>query len=330
MSDNLLRDILREYDEYRLNEEQALKERESEVMRSIPEFARFRNAFVSTLAEKARLLIQNPNESEPPEHNMDTYRQREVELLKQHGYPTDYLIPRFRCTLCKDTGFTGELVRERCNCLVQQLIERTYRLSDITGLEKENFDTFDADVFPDVPLREGSMTQREYMRQLKTVLAEYQSVYPDNPKRNLLFTGKTGLGKTFLLNCLAKSILDRGHTVLKVTSYNLFEHLFRNAMENSREAHILKDRIFSVDTLIIDDLGTETKRNNFTAEELFNILNERYLQHQHTFLSTNLTLADLKECYSDRVTSRLFDTQSTMIIRFSGQDIRLKHKNVST
>ena len=330
MSDNLLRDILREYDEYRLNEEQALKERESEVMRSIPEFACFRNAFVSTLAKKARLLIQNSNESELPEHNMDTYRQREVTLLKQHGYPIDYLIPRFRCTLCKDTGFTGELVRERCNCLVQQLIERTYRLSDITGLEKENFDTFDADVFPNVPLRAGSMTQREYMQQLKTVLAEYQSAYPDNPKKNMLFTGKTGLGKTFLLNCLAKSILDKGHTVLKVTSYNLFEHLFRNAIHNSEESHMLKDRIFRVDTLIIDDLGTETKRNNFTAEELFNILNERYLQRQHTFLSTNLTLADLKECYSDRVTSRLFDTQNTMIIRFSGQDIRLKQKNPST
>ena len=329
MTDNLLRDILREYDEYRLNEEQALKERESEVMRNIPEFARFRNAFVSTLAEKARLLIQNSNESELPEHNMDMYRQREVALLKQHGYPTDYLTPRFRCTLCKDTGFTGELVRERCNCLIQRLIERTYRLSDITGLEKENFDTFDADVFPNIPLRKGSMTQREHMQKLKDVLEEYQSVYPDNPNINLLFTGKTGLGKTFLLNCLAKSILDKGHTVLKVTSYNLFEHLFRNVMQNSSESHILKDRIFNVDTLIIDDLGTETKRNNFTAEELFNILNERYLKRQHTFLSTNLTLSELKECYSDRVTSRLFDTQSTMMIPFSGQDIRRRQKSPS-
>ena len=146
-----------------------------------------------------------------------------------------------------------------------------------------------------------------------------------NKRRNSV-TGNR-FRKTFLLNCLAKAILDKGYTVLKVTSYNLFEHLFRSAMGSSREDSLLmKESIFDVDTLIIDDLGTETRRNNFTAEELFNILNERYLQEKHTFLSTNLSLTDLREYYSDRVTSRLFDTQNTVILRFLGQDIRLKGK----
>ena len=159
------------------------------------------------------------------------------------------------------------------------------------------------------------------------MLWEYQQAYPQNERKSLLFTGKTGLGKTFLLNCLAKALLDKGSTVLKITSYNLFEHLFKSVLGRSGEdSLILKDLIFNVDTLIIDDLGTETRRNNFTAEELFNILNERYLKQRHTFLSTNLSLADLREFYSDRVTSRLFDTQNTMILRFQGQDIRLRGK----
>ena len=169
------------------------------------------------------------------------------------------------------------------------------------------------------------MTQREYMLQLKSVFWNYQEEFPNNPKKNILFTGKTGLGKTFLLNCLAKALLDKGHTVMKVTSYNLFEHLFRSIWADSPEdVSFMKERIFEVDVLIIDDLGTETRRNNFTAEELFNILNERYLKKKHTFLSTNLSLSDLKSYYSDRVTSRLFDTRNTMIFRFSGQDIRLR------
>ncbi|HZJ82716.1 MAG TPA: DNA replication protein DnaC, partial [Clostridia bacterium] len=82
--------------------------------------------------------------------------------------------------------------------------------------------------------------------------------------------------------------------------------------------------LFEVDALIIDDLGTETRRNNYTTEDLFNILNERTIQRNHTFLSTNLGLADLRDRYSDRITSRLFDTSNTMLVGFRGQDIRLR------
>jgi DNA replication protein DnaC len=327
MRDNLLKEILREYDSYRLEQQQALKEREAEVMKSIPELARLRNTLVSSLADKARALILNPKEPSPhlSAEMTEKLRQKEAALLADHGYPEDYLTIRWRCPDCKDTGYIGELVKEKCSCLIQQLAERSYRFSELSETDKENFDTFDATVFPDTLLQGSSLTQRQYMEQLKAVLWEYQKDYPNNQKKNILFTGKTGLGKTFLLNCLAKAIMDKGHTVLKVTSYNLFEQLFRSSLQNSEEGSlVLKDRIFSVDVLIIDDLGTETRRNNFTAEELFNILNERYLQQQHTFLSTNLSLSDLREFYSDRVTSRLFDTRNTMIFRFSGQDIRLR------
>jgi DNA replication protein DnaC len=82
-----------------------------------------------------------------------------------------------------------------------------------------------------------------------------------------------------------------------------------------------------VDVLIIDDLGTETQRNNFTSEDLFNILNERLIQGKHTFLSTNLGLSEIKERYSDRIASRLFDTSNTMLIKFMGQDIRIRSRS---
>jgi DNA replication protein DnaC len=331
MKDQLLKEILREYESFRLEQQQALKEREAEILQRIPEIARLRSTLVASLADKARAIILNPDEAARLDQDRelaDQTKEKEAALLVQHGYPEDYLTIRYRCPQCKDTGYTGGLVREKCACLIQQLVDRSYRFSEISDADKENFDTFDANVFPEFLLQGSNMTQREYMEQLRAILWDYQAAYPNNPKKNILFTGKTGLGKTFLLNCLAKAILDKGSTVLKVTSYNLFEHLFRSSLQNSDDnALILKDRIFSVDVLIIDDLGTETRRNNFTAEELFNILNERYLEHRHTFLSTNLSLSDLREFYSDRVTSRLFDTQNTMIFRFAGQDIRLRPKN---
>ncbi|HOB19859.1 MAG TPA: ATP-binding protein [Candidatus Atribacteria bacterium] len=329
MKDNLLRETLREYDELRLQEQAALREREAEVMRTIPELASLRHAFITAMAKRARALIQNADATAVPNEliDKDQLKKKERELLVQNGYPEDYLTLRYRCELCRDTGYTGDLVKEKCRCLIQRLIEKTYSQSDLADIERESFDTFDPNVFPDEPLEESNLTQRQYMLQLKTLLMDYAAEFPDNPRKNILFSGKTGLGKTFLLNCLAGAILKKGYTVLKITSYNLFEQLFRSAMQKADEGPLtLKERIFSVDVLIIDDVGTETKRNNFTAEELFNILNERCLKDKHTFLSTNLTLPDLKEWYSDRVTSRLFDNRSTMLIRFLGRDIRLLQK----
>jgi len=327
MKEKLLKEILREYEDYRLQQQAELKQREMEVMAAIPELAELRNSLITSMAAKARSLILNPVSK--PDNKRDInlvekIKRKEAAILVKNGYPADYLTLKYRCPACKDTGYVGELVKEKCNCLIQKLVERTYRYSELSSLDKENFDTFNPDVFPDSLLPEMNITQKEHMLKIKSILWEYQEEYPNNPRKNLLFSGKTGLGKTFLLNCLAKAILDKGYTVLKISSYNLFEHLFRSVYNSDEDSLMVKDSIFDVDTLIIDDLGTETRRNNFTAEELFNILNERYLQQKHTFLSTNLSLSDLREIYSDRVTSRLFDTKNTIILRFLGQDIRLR------
>lgn len=342
MKSNLLKQILIQYDEARLEEEVALRAREAEAMEKIPELAQLRYASISSLAKRARDLILKSNNGAGKESSqeldnkkdqqlnqeaIEKNKEKERKLLVANGFPEDYLTIRYRCQACKDTGFVGDLVKEKCNCLIQRLIQETCRQSDLSSLDEENFDTFDETVFPDLPLEDKGISQRDYMVQLKNIFINYTKDFPNNAKKNILFTGKTGLGKTFLLNCLAKEILDKGSTLLKMTSYNLFDQLFSSPVSSwDKSQHSLKDRIFSVDVLIVDDLGTETKRNNITNEDLFNILNERYLQKKHTFLSTNLSLKDLKNWYSDRVTSRLFDRDNTMIIGFSGQDIRLRPK----
>jgi len=162
------------------------------------------------------------------------------------------------------------------------------------------------------------------MERIRDELLLYAEQFPNNVRHNILFTGKTGLGKTFLLNCLAKAVLDKGYTVLKTTAYNLFDQLFQSALQKAGTDWDLKHKTFGADCLMIDDLGTETLRNNYTAETLFNILNERCLQGRHTLLSTNLSLTELKDRYSERVTSRLFDVGETLLVRFMGEDLRLK------
>ena len=181
-------------------------------------------------------------------------------------------------------------------------------------------------VFSDELLENSKLSQRQYMVQLRDRLIDYVSKFPDNHRKTILFTGKTGLGKTFLLNCMAKSIMDQGYTVIRISAYKLFDQLFYSSISDKNNYEGLQRQLFEVDALIIDDLGTETRRNNYTSEDLFNIINERTLQRSHTFLSTNLSLSDLRQRYSDRITSRLFDVSNTMLVRFRGSDIRLRQK----
>jgi DNA replication protein DnaC len=300
-------------------------------MDTIPGIADLRRTIIELMAKRSIEIIKNPHLSaqavDELEERISGLKEKERELLIRHGFPADYLSMHYRCPKCEDTGYRGDIIKEKCSCLIQKILERTYQLSDINDLERENFDTFDPEVFPDVPVEGSRLTQREYMVQLKNRLMDYVGKFPNNKRKTILFSGKTGLGKTFLLNCMAKTILDMGYTVMRISAYKLFNQLFLSALQDNEENLFLFNCLFDVDTLIIDDLGTETQRNNFTNEDLFNILNERFTQGKHTFLSTNLGLTEIKERYSDRIASRLFDTSNTMLIRFTGQDIRVRARN---
>lgn len=328
MSETFLREILQEYDIVQKEESLALNQRRQEIMDKIPEIAEIHKKIVELMAEHSREIILHPDSSstviDQLQQQITELKAREAELLIRQGYPKDYLKMRYRCNKCKDTGFIGYPVREKCSCLTQKLLEKTYQSSNIHELDLENFSTFDPMVFPDSPLENSKLSQRAYMVNLKERLVDYVSVFPNNNRKTILFTGKTGLGKTFLLNCMAKSIMDYGYTVVRVSAYKLFDQLFFSAISDKSDNLDLHRQLFDVDTLIIDDLGTETRRNNYTSEDLFNIINERTMLDKHTFLSTNLGLSDLRQRYSDRIASRLFDTSNTMLIRFRGSDIRLR------
>ena len=144
-------------------------------------------------------------------------------------------------------------------------------------------------------------------------------------EKNLIFLGGTGLGKTFLTNCIANELLKEGKTVLYQTAPVMFDDIFDEKYGKVQNPIGLEKNILSVDLLIIDDLGTEKISDN-KIEELFNIINTRLLNQNHkitkTIISTNLTVQELFNVYTTRIGSRL--AGSYRFLRFFGDDIRLK------
>ena len=136
--------------------------------------------------------------------------------------------------------------------------------------------------------------------------------------------GQTGLGKTHLSTAVAHRIIERGFDVFYTGAIEMFSDFERARFgmgEDKRDATGDIARYTECDLLILDDLGTEAT-NQFTTSCLYLVLNNRINLHRPTIINTNLTGAEIKSRYADRITSRLFG--EFKVLRFEGQDIRLQ------
>jgi len=145
----------------------------------------------------------------------------------------------------------------------------------------------------------------------------------DSRNPNLFLYGSTGVGKTFLTNCIAKELLDRYHSVIYLSAIQLFDLLAEESFSRNNNSSFTDD-ILNCDLLIIDDLGTELN-NSFTISALFNCLNERLLRKHSTIISSNLSLEDLQNQYNERLFSRIIGNYKTL--KIFGEDIRFLKRN---
>lgn len=184
--------------------------------------------------------------------------------------------------------------------------------------DSETFERFDETLFDSEPDGRG-VSQRQMVKVARDTCLRYADDFPKTETRDLLLTGKSGLGKTYLLRAIARRVAERGFMPLYTSAYRLFEVARRAYMENNSE---LMGQMMNAPLLLLDDLGTEPLMNNVTVTQLFNLLNERQLAGRHTVISTNLTVSELRERYTERVTSRFLDASECVKLVFTGEDIR--------
>ena len=215
-----------------------------------------------------------------------------------------------------------------CSCLKQKLYDAQYNKANISNLDTQNFDTF-SDLYYSDKIDENkyhtNISPRENINLIKDICFKFIENFEDPNQKNLLFTGNTGLGKTFLSSAIANEIIKKGKNVLYQTAPVMLDSIIDYRFGKSKDSNIL-DSILNVDLLIIDDLGTECI-NNMKFTELFNIINTRLLNQNKitkTIISTNLSLKNLYSNYDERIVSRIIGNYD--ICYFFGDDIRFKKK----
>ena len=285
MKESKIREILISYQKKRDKAESDLELRKNDVYSQIPEFKKLDDEISKVGLQLAKLVLQNPSNKEniilESKKKMDELKSQKKELLTKYKVPNGYLEIQHDCNICKDKGFLDN--GHKCNCLKQEIINEAYKMSNISRmLEKENFTTLDTSIFSSEKDPESNISPQQNMLQIVSICESFILDFDKDNGENLLFYGDTGLGKTFMCNCIAKSLLDKGHLVIYQTAFKMFEIIEDYKFKNA-DSHISKENyenLFDCDLLIIDDLGTELT-NSFTNSELFNILNTRLLSENY-------------------------------------------------
>lgn len=324
MYGQVLKNILNDYDRKRDKAVSNKRMRTQKIYREIPEIKAIEEKITKLGLSMSKSVIQNPDnykeELEKVREKIESLKMEKAYLLTENNIPLDYLDIKYDCEECKDKGFL--VSGKKCNCLKQSIIMRAYRMSNIENvLEKENFRSFDIDIFPDVEYEGEDMTPRENMNYISSICVDFINNFDDRNDENLLFYGSTGLGKTFMCNCIAKSLLDMNEIVIYQTAFTILEIIEKRRFGRGADRFndFEYDILFDADLLIIDDLGTEVS-NAFTNAEIFNIVNTRLLKGTKTIISTNLTPKEISEVYTDRVFSRVLE--KFIPLRFYGPDLR--------
>ena len=315
--------IIRGYNKKQLQNRRDQESRIALAEKELPELSKI-NEEIASLSMKCarRLLNDEPASVEELKTEIAAYGKHRKILLKNAGFPEDFLEMHYTCPDCKDTGYIGN---EKCHCFRQAAINLLYTQSNLTSiLETENFDHFCFHYYPEN--MKDHITGRNARENIQKIVDECLLFVQnfDVEHENLLFYGATGVGKIFLTHCIAKELLERAHSVIYFTSFDLFEVLSAATFGRSRaedEVLLQHSAIFDCDLLIIDDLGTEMT-NTFVSSQLFLCINERLMNKKSTIISTNLTLKNFSDTYSERTFSRI--ASNYQMISLIGKDIRIQ------
>lgn len=316
-------EIIRTYDARQLRNKREQEKKLRYAYQKIPRLREIDEAIAScSVAQAKKMLDGDALALSDLKAQIANYRAEKQELLTRYDFPDDYFEPSYTCRDCKDTGFIDG---KRCHCFRQAAIDLIYAQSNLKEiLIKENFSTFSFEYYSDTQVNPATgLTSLETAKDAVAKCKDFIRHF-DDEFSNLYFYGDTGIGKTFLSNCVAKELMDSGHSVIYFTAFQLFDILSKGVFEKDEDAVAAHRNIFTCDLLIIDDLGTELA-NSFTTSQLFLCLNERILRKKSTVISTNLGMTQLADIYSERILSRISSYYT--LIKLFGDDIRILKRN---
>lgn len=314
------RRIRAEYETKAMKAEEAADERREELYRVIPDLRGLDRA-LSGFGLRLMKQAMEGGDTQAGIASLQAENERiqaaRRDLLARHGYPADYCSPRYECEKCRDSGYIGIRM---CTCMRRKLTEAGMMSSGLGSLMKtQSFENFSLDYYKNDPAAYARM--QDNLQKIRVYATNFGGPEWGKIAHNMLFFGGTGLGKTHLSTSIARVVIEHGYDVFYNSAVGMLADFEIQRFGNSSVQGDADNtaRYTACDLLILDDLGTELV-NQFTLSVLYTVINTRMNLAKATIISTNLTAAELRKTYSDRITSRLFGEFNP--IPFVGTDVR--------
>lgn len=276
------------------------------------------------LAGFASGLNGNTSVEDIHSRNIQLQNERKSELVRA-GFSENYLDEQHVCEKCGDTGFAENAICDCLNKLYKE--EQKASLTNLFKLGDETFDNFNLLYYDETLTTDfGVFFPRESMKIVFDTCVEYAHKFGEG-SQNLLFLGATGLGKTYLSACIARVVAESGYSVvydMATVIFSKFEDVKFSRTDDLEDKRDEIKRYLECDLLIIDDLGTELV-TAFTIATLYEVINTRLITGKSTIVSSNFTVDDLYNRYSEQIASRLEGEYH--VLKFYGDDVR-KKKNM--
>lgn len=237
------------------------------------------------------------------------------QILQSMGLTQSDITPQYSCPKCNDTGrVNGKL----CECFKAELYNLLLSASG-SKTKLASFKDYNDNLIT-LP------SQKEQLNKIKCLLTKWVNNYPNVDAHTFLLCGKTGVGKTFMTECVASAMIEKGYLVSFISSMGLNNNFlkFHTTFDNNKQSYY--DMFLEPELLVIDDLGTEPILKNVTINYLCALLSDRFNSGKATIITTNLSLNDILNRYGDRIFSRIANKADSKMFVIDGEDLRLKKR----
>ena len=329
--------ILMKLDQRRTAAKRDQDKRREEVYERIPKIKEIDDEMRegTLLAIRKNLRDSSDDEMRPAENiaalaklqkKNEELTEKKKRLLLENGYDEDYLERKFFCPICKDEGYVDG---GKCRCLKQLITEERYRQSNLSKrLSEENFETFDISYYSMEKYPREDVSPYDNIKNILERAKAYVREF-DRDRGNMIIFGESGRGKTFLTNCIAKEILESGHSVFYLSAGELVDDIINSYLfrkddgEDDMDKRERYDFVYEAELLIIDDLGTEPL-NRQSVTQMFRVINTRISNGKATIISSNLDIKDIRDTYTERFASRIAENYD--FYNIFGSNIRMVKK----
>ncbi|WP_019132848.1 ATP-binding protein [Peptoniphilus obesi] len=220
-----------------------------------------------------------------------------------------------------DLGFTKFIPRIKCECEIKRdrENEERERLMKISLLKR---DCFSSPIQHQYTFEKFLNEKGQAYKVAYNYAKSFEQMKEDNV--GLLFYGDVGSGKTYLACSIANELIERKQVKVKILNLSQVINQIQKSAFKLYSNEII-DNLSNIPLLILDDLGIE-RDTSYAREQVYNIINSRYLKGRPTIFTTNLSLEIIQNPNIDLEYQRIYSRilEMTIPVKVTGEDFRRK------